>query len=71
MARQRTGVISHPMAYEVSTPVFSGPFDLLLQLVLREQVEIYDVPIARITDAFLAEIDLIPQCDLEVATSSC
>ena len=56
------------MAYEVSTPVFSGPFDLLLQLVLREQVEIYDVPIARITDAFLAEIDLIPQCDLEVAT---
>ena len=56
------------MAYEVSTPVFRGPFDLLLQLILREQVELYDVPIARITDAFLAEIDRMSQCDLEVAT---
>ena len=56
------------MAYEVSTPVFSGPFDLLLQLILREKVELYDVPIARITDAFLAEIDRMSGCDLEVAT---
>lgn len=56
------------MAYQVSTPVYSGPFDLLLQLILREQVEIYDIPIARITDAFLAEVDRISQCDLEVAT---
>ncbi len=56
------------MAYEVSTPVFSGPFDLLLQLILRERVELYDVPIARITDAFLAEIDRMSGCDLEVAT---
>ncbi|MYI14728.1 MAG: segregation/condensation protein A, partial [Acidimicrobiaceae bacterium] len=56
------------MAYEVSTAAYSGPFDLLLQLILREQVEIYDIPIARITDAFLAEIDRMPECDLDVAT---
>ena len=56
------------MAYQVSTPVFSGPFDLLLQLILRDRVDLYDVPIARITDAFLAEIDRMAQCDLEVAT---
>ena len=56
------------MAYQVSTPAFSGPFDLLLQLILREQVELYDIPIARITDAFLVEIDRMVQCDLEVAT---
>lgn len=56
------------MAYEVSTPAYSGPFELLLQLILREQVEIYDVPIARITDAFLAEIERMSVCDLDVAT---
>ena len=56
------------MAYEVCTPAFSGPFDLLLLLVRREQVELYDIPIARITDAYLAEIDLMQSCDLEVAT---
>lgn len=54
--------------YEVSTPAYSGPFEVLLQLVLREQVEIYDIPIARITDAFLAEIERMSDCDLEAAT---
>lgn len=56
------------MVYEVSTPTYSGPFDLLLQLILREEVEIYDIAIAPLTDAFLAEIDRMPECDLEVAT---
>ncbi len=54
--------------YEVSTPAYTGPFEVLLQLILREQVEIYDVCIGRITDAFLAEIEHLPECDLEVAT---
>ena len=54
--------------YQVSTPAYSGPLEVLLQLILREQVEIYDVPIAGITDAFLAEIEQVPECDLEVAT---
>ena len=56
------------MAFEVSTPIFSGPFDLLLQLVRREQVQLYDIPLARITDAYLDEIDRMQRCDLEVAT---
>ena len=54
--------------YQVSTPAYSGPFEVLLQLILREQVEIYDISIARITDAFLAEIEHAPECDLETAT---
>ena len=54
--------------HQVSTPAYSGPFELLLQLILREQVEIYDVPIARITDGYLAEIERISECDLEAAT---
>ena len=56
------------MAYQVSTPAYSGPFELLLQLILREQVEIYDIEIARITDGFLADIERMSECDLEVAT---
>ena len=70
--------MSHPVStlahggpstgYEVSTPAYSGPFEVLLQLILREQVEIYDVPIARITAAFLAEVEQVPECDLETAT---
>ena len=56
------------MAYQVSTPVYSGPLDLLLQLILREQVEIYDISIASMTDVFVAEIDRMSECDLEVAT---
>lgn len=56
------------MAYHVSTPVYNGPLDLLLQLIRQEQVEIYDVSLARLTDSFLAEIDRMSECDLEVAT---
>lgn len=54
--------------YEVSTPAYRGPFEVLLHLIVREQVEIYDVSIAPITDAFLAEIEHLAECDLEVTT---
>src|ERR1043166_7920877 len=43
------------MAFDVATPVYEGPFDLLLHLILREQVDIYEVPLARIVDAYLDE----------------
>ena len=36
-----------PMPYEVTTPVFEGPFDLLLHLILREQVDLYEVSLSR------------------------
>ena len=41
------------MPYEVRTPVFEGPFDLLLHLIMREQVDLYEVSISTIVDAFL------------------
>jgi segregation and condensation protein A len=56
------------MPYEVQTPVFAGPLDLLLHLILREQVDIYEVPICRVVDAYLAEIERMGALDLEVAT---
>ncbi|MBW3649668.1 MAG: segregation/condensation protein A [Actinobacteria bacterium] len=56
------------MAYEVATPVFAGPFDLLLHLILREEVEIWEVSLAGIVDAYLAEMQRLEQLDLDVAT---
>lgn len=57
------------MAFEVSTPVYEGPFDLLLQLILKEQVDIYEVNLATIVDSYLSELDRMSDLDLDVATS--
>lgn len=56
------------MGYAVSTPVFEGPFDLLLHLILREQVDLYDISLSTIVDAYLAELNRMEHLDLEVAT---
>jgi segregation and condensation protein A len=56
------------MAFAVATPVFVGPFDLLLHLILREQVDIYEVSLSRIVDAYLAEIERLQVIDLDIAT---
>jgi segregation and condensation protein A len=56
------------MPYEVTTAVFEGPFDLLLHLITRQQVDIYQVSLSSIVDAYVAEIEHLPTVDLEVAT---
>lgn len=56
------------MGYEVSTTVFAGPFDLLLHLILREEVDLWEIELARIVDAFCAEVERSEGLDLEVAT---
>ena len=51
------------------TDVYEGPFDLLLHLVLRSQVDVYEVSLAEIVDAFVAELARMQGAlDLEVAT---
>jgi len=54
--------------YEVSTPVFEGPFDLLLHLITSEQVDVYEVSLSRIVDGYLAELARMDRLDLEMAT---
>jgi segregation and condensation protein A len=56
------------MAVEVTTTVFEGPFDLLLHLITREQVDIYEVSINAIVDAFVAELERRQSFDLDGAT---
>lgn len=56
------------MAYDVRTPVFEGPFDLLLHLILADEVELWDVSLAGVVDAYLVEIERMGRIDLDVAT---
>ena len=54
-------------AYRVKLDQFEGPLDLLLFLVRKNEVDIYDIPIARITEEFLAYLELIEVLDLDMA----
>ena len=56
------------VAAELSDRTYEGPFDLLLQLILAEEVDIHEVNLARIVDAYLAEIEHLQAVDLDVAT---
>ncbi|MGH7741717.1 MAG: segregation and condensation protein A, partial [Candidatus Eiseniibacteriota bacterium] len=46
---------------------FEGPLDLLLHLIKRDEIDIYDIPIAHITQQYLAYIELMRALDLEIA----
>jgi segregation and condensation protein A len=56
------------MSYRVSTQVYSGPFDLLLQLVTRQKVDIGAISISEVAEQYLAEVDRIEALDLDVAS---
>jgi segregation and condensation protein A len=56
------------MDYMVRTEVFEGPFDLLLHLIARQRVDIWQVSLSRITEEYLAEIKRMRELNLEVAT---
>lgn len=55
-------------AFTVRTDVFEGPFDLLLNLVSRQKVDVSEVPISQIADAYLAEVERMKELDLDVAS---
>ena len=56
------------MSVTVNTPVFDGPFDLLLHLILKEEVELYEVSLSSVVDAYIAELERLENLDLELAT---
>jgi segregation and condensation protein A len=53
--------------YTVKLQDFEGPLDLLLFFIKRDELDIYDIPIARITKEFLAYLHYMQQLDLEIA----
>jgi len=54
--------------FEIKLPQFEGPFDLLLFFIERDELEIHDIPIARITDDFLNYIHQMTSLNMEVAS---
>ena len=53
--------------YAVTLPRFEGPLDLLLFFVQRDEIDIFDIPIARVTDEFLAYVRALSEVDLDGA----
>jgi segregation and condensation protein A len=56
------------MSYEVSTSVFEGPFDLLLHLILKQEVDLWEISLSKIVDEYLAELERMESLDLELTT---
>ena len=53
--------------YRVNLDIFAGPLDLLLYLVRKEEVDIYDIPIAKITDQYIRYIEVLKSLDIDLA----
>ena len=56
------------VAYEVETHTYSGPFDMLLHLILQDEVDLYEVSLVDIVDKYLAELDKMGKLELDFAT---
>ena len=55
------------MSYKIKLELFEGPLDLLLYLVKKDHLNIYDIPIAVVTEQYLQYIDLMQMLDLNIA----
>jgi len=55
------------VSFEIKLPLFEGPFDLLLFFIERDELDIYDIPIAKITHDFLDYIHQLEKLNIEVA----
>ena len=53
--------------YRVNLDIFAGPLDLLLYLVRKEEVDIYDIPIAKITDQYIRYVEVLKSFDIDLA----
>lgn len=56
------------MSFEIKLPLFEGPFDLMLFFIERDELDIYDIPIAKITNDFLDYIHHLERLEIEVAS---
>lgn len=56
------------MSFEIKLPLFEGPFDLMLFFIERDELDIYDIPISKITRDFLDYIHHLEKMEIEVAS---
>jgi segregation and condensation protein A len=67
MAESNDGTLQLELPYEVKLEMFEGPLDLLLHLVRKHELDIFDIPIAFITEKYLEYLDLMKALNLDVA----
>ncbi|MEW5974745.1 MAG: segregation/condensation protein A [Acidobacteriota bacterium] len=53
--------------YKIHLPVYDGPLDLLLDLIRKQQIDIYDIPIAQITEQYLGYLKAMEELDINLA----
>jgi len=56
------------VSFEIKLPLFEGPFDLLLFFIERDELDIYDIPISKITLEFLEYVHQLEKMEIEVAS---
>lgn len=56
------------MSFEIKIPLFEGPFDLMLFFIERDELDIYDIPISKITNDFLDYLHHLERMEIEVAS---
>lgn len=56
------------MVYKIEVAVYEGPFDLLLSLIQKSEIDIYDIPIDQVTHQFLDYISKMDELNLEVTS---
>ncbi len=67
MITERNGEMENPQsAYSVELDIFNGPLDLLLHLIKKNEVDIYDIPIALIIEQYLEYLDFLKDVNLEI-----
>ena len=57
----------YPSVYRVTTPVFEGPLDLLLHLIRKDQIDIYDIPINQICQSYYQHLEMMKSPDVNLA----
>lgn len=55
------------MSYKIKLQVFEGPLDLLLYLIKKDQLNIYDIPMVQVTDQYIQYLELMELLDLDIA----
>src|SRR5450755_3529122 len=68
--RGARSTLPHPVMdndYKVKLDIFEGPLDLLLYLIKKDEIDIYDIPIERITRQYLEYLDAFKILDLDIA----
>ncbi|MEK6714747.1 MAG: segregation/condensation protein A [Candidatus Omnitrophota bacterium] len=55
------------MSYKIKLQVFEGPLDLLLYLIKKDQLNIYDIPMVEVTDQYMRYLELMELLDLDIA----